>query len=275
VQMFTFEGAAYDLAAAVMGAILGAVVALGMVLVMSKAFGAAAADEGLPIAFAVSAHSLAIAAVIGLLLTLVVVALSAWRVSAMNISTAIRNLPEPPVARRRRRLVLATVAIGLGGLLSFSGAHSGTATPLMLGVSLVLMGFVPLLRAVGASDRIASTSCGAAMVVVLMLPWDVWDAVFGTLAMDFSTWIVVGLLIIVGTVWVIVFNADVLLGFLTRVLGRIRSLAPVLRMSIAYPLSARFRTGTTLAMFTLVVFTLFTGTASHGSFLPTLGADAF
>jgi putative ABC transport system permease protein len=275
VQMFTFEGAAYDLAAAVVGAILGAVVALGMVLVMSKAFGAADADEGLQIAFAVSARSLAIAAVIGLLLTLVVVALSAWRVSAMNISTAIRNLPEPPVARRRRRLVLATVAIGLGLLLSFSGAHSGTATPLMLGVSLVLMGFVPLLRAVGVSERIASTSCGAAMVVVLMLPWDVWDAVFGTLAMDFSTWIVAGLLIIVGTVWVIVFNADVLLGLLTRVLGRIRSLAPVLRMSIAYPLSARFRTGTTLAMFTLVVFTLVTGTASNGSFVHAIGVEDY
>jgi putative ABC transport system permease protein len=38
-------------------------------------------------------------------------------------------------------------------------------------------------------------------------------------------------------------------------------------MSMAYPLSNRFRTGTTLAMFTLVVFTLVTGTASNGSFI--------
>ena len=41
---------------------------------------------------------------------------------------------------------------------------------------------------------------------------DLWDAVFGKLAMDFSTWIVAGLMIVVGTVWVIVFNADLLLG---------------------------------------------------------------
>jgi putative ABC transport system permease protein len=40
----------------------------------------------------------------------------------------------------------------------------------------------------------------------------------------------------------------------------------VLKISMAYPLANRFRTGTTLAMFTLVVFTLVTGMASNSSF---------
>jgi putative ABC transport system permease protein len=108
-----------------------------------------------------------------------------------------------------------------------------------------------------------------------MLPWRWLEDVFGTLAMDFSTWIVAGLLIVVGTVWVIVFNADLLLGLVMRVFGRIRSLAPVLRMSMAYPLHARFRTGTTLAMFTLVVFTLVTGSASNGSFVHAIDVDVY
>ena len=133
VQMFTFEGVAYDLAAALVGALLGALVALGMVTVMASAFAAADADEGLQIEFAVSPRSLVIAFALGMLLTLVVVAVSAWRVSVMNVSTAIRNLPEPPTSRRRRRLVLASVAILLGVVLMLSGASSGTATPLMLG----------------------------------------------------------------------------------------------------------------------------------------------
>jgi putative ABC transport system permease protein len=85
--------------------------------------------------------------------------------------------------------------------------------------------------------------------------------------MNFSTWIAAGLMIVVGTVWVIVFNADLLLGLAMRVFGRIRSLAPVLKVSMAYPLANRFRTGATLAMFTLVVFTLVTGLASNGSFI--------
>jgi putative ABC transport system permease protein len=70
---------------------------------------------------------------------------------------------------------------------------------------------------------------------------------------------------------VIVYNADVLLGAVMAVLGRIKALAPVLRMSMAYPLRSRFRTGTTLAMFTLVVFTLVTGATSTGSFQAALG----
>jgi putative ABC transport system permease protein len=84
--------------------------------------------------------------------------------------------------------------------------------------------------------------------------------------MDFSTWIVSGLMIVIGAVWVIVYNADLLLGAVMAGLGRVKALAPLLRMSMAYPLRSRFRTGTTLAMFTLVVFTLVTGSTSTGSF---------
>ena len=275
VEMFTFEGAAYDLAAAAVGAVLGALVAFGMVIVLANAFGASDADEGLQIQYAVSARSLLIAFAIGVLLTLVVVAFSAWRVSVMTISSAIRNLPESPVPRRRRRLVLALVGLVIGLALAFFGLANDTATPLMLGVSLALMSLVPLLRLVGVPERLAFTSCGVAVVVFLMLPWRFLESIFGTLAMNFSTWIVAGLLIVVGTVWVIVFNADLLLGAVLRVFGRIHALAPVLRMSMAYPLRARFRTGTTLAMFTLVVFTLVTGSASNGSFVKSIDVDDF
>ncbi|HEX4745724.1 MAG TPA: FtsX-like permease family protein [Gaiellaceae bacterium] len=275
VQMFTFEGAAYDLVAAAVGAVLGAIVAFGMVFVMASAFGAADADEGFQIEFAVTPRSLVIAFAIGLLLTLVVVAVSAWRVSRMTISAAIRNLPEPPTTRRRRRLVLALAGEGLGFLLIVLALSSGNFTPLSLGVSLVLMSLVPLLRLAGVRERIAYTGCGLGVLVFLLLPWRTIEAIFGDLAMDFTTWIVSGLLIVVATVWVIVFNADVLLSGVMRIFGRFRGLAPVLRMSIAYPLSARFRTGTTLAMFTLVVFTLVTGSASNGSFLHAITADEY
>ena len=47
VQMFTFEGAAYDLAAALVGALLGALVALGMVTLMASAFGGEATPPSL------------------------------------------------------------------------------------------------------------------------------------------------------------------------------------------------------------------------------------
>jgi putative ABC transport system permease protein len=264
VQMFTFEGAAYDLIAAVVGAILGAIVAYGMVLLMARAFGAEDEDAGLQVQYAFTWQSLLIAFALGVLLTLVVVAFSAWRVSVMTIAAAIRNLPEPPVVRRRRRVVLGGVGCVLGVLLAVTAG--GAATPLMLGVSLVVVSLVPFARLVGVPDRVAYTTAGLATVVLWMLPWSVWESVFGPLSMNFSTWIVAGLMIVVGAVWVIVFNADLLLGAVMSVFGRIRALAPLLRISMAYPLKSRFRTGTTLAMFTLVVFTLVTGATSTGSF---------
>jgi putative ABC transport system permease protein len=85
--------------------------------------------------------------------------------------------------------------------------------------------------------------------------------------MNFAVWTLSGLLIVLGAAWTIVYNADVLLGAVMAVFGRVRALTPVLRLSIAYPLRNRFRTGVTLAMFTLVVFTLVVGATISGSFL--------
>jgi putative ABC transport system permease protein len=71
---------------------------------------------------------------------------------------------------------------------------------------------------------------------------------------------------VIGAVWVLVYNADLILRGVSLVLSRFGALAPVVKMAITYPLRARFRTGATLAMFTLVVFTLVTGTATPNSF---------
>ncbi len=98
-----------------------------------------------------------------------------------------------------------------------------------------------------------------------VLPMDRW--LFGDLKMDFSIFILSGLMIVVGASWTIMYNADILLAGLALTFGRVRRLAPVLKMSMAYPLRTRFRTGVTLAMFTLVVFTLVSGATITTSFL--------
>src|SRR6185503_5277423 len=161
--------------------------------------------------------------------------------------------------------------VALGVLLTASGAAGGAATPLMLGVCLVLIGLVPLLRLAHVPERVAYTAGGLGIAVTMLLPWSTWESVFGEISMDFTTWVVAGLMTVIGAIWVIVYNADLILRGVSRVLSRFGSAAPVVRMAITYPLRARFRTGATLAMFTLVVFTLVTGTASSGSFQKAFG----
>jgi len=262
VQMFLYEGLAYDLLAAFVGVLLGVAVAYGMVLAMASAF---ATSEDFHISYSVKPSTFLLGYAIGVLLTLVVVAFSAWRVSRMNIVTAIRNLPEPPErTRRRRSLVFGAVAVLFGAALGVSGVGSKDAVMLGLGVSLVILGLVPLLQALGVPERAVHTGAGLALVLWFVLPISTW--LFGELKVNFSIFILGGLMIVVGASWTLMYNADVLLGALGSVAGRIPRLAPVLRMSMAYPLRSLFRTGVTLAMFTLVVFTLVVGATTSGAF---------
>jgi putative ABC transport system permease protein len=263
VQTFLFEGLAYDLLAALVGALIGLAVAYGMVFALASAF---ASQGDFHIAYSVKPASVALAYALGVLLTLVVVAVSAWRVSRMTIVTAIRNLAEPPaVDGRRRRLVPALLGLALGALLAFSGVHSRNAVPLGLGVSLVILSLVPVARLARVPERVAHTAAGLALLGWFVLPISRW--LLGDLKVNFSIFLLGGLMIVIGATWTIVYNADALLGLLGSMLGRIPRLAPVVRMSIAYPLRGLFRTGVTLAMFTLVVFTLVVGATTTGSFM--------
>ncbi len=262
VQMFVFEGVAYDLIAAAVGAAVGIAIAYGMVAVMSSTF---ATTSDLQVSYAVKPASIVIAYAIGVLLTLGVVAFSAWRVSRMNIVTAIRDLPEPPAQKgKKRRSALAAAGILVGVMLTMSGASSKTATPFNLGVSLVILSLVPLVQLVGVRERSARTIAGLALVVWWILPTTRW--LLGQTSSDFSIAILSGLMIVIGASWTIIYNADALLGALNATLGRSRRLAPILKMSMAYPLRSMFRTGVTFAMFTLVVFTLVIGATATDAF---------
>ncbi len=124
---------------------------------------------------------------------------------------------------------------------------------------------MPVSERLGVPSRAARTAAGLALVAWFVLPMGRW--LFGTLSVNFSIFILSGIMIVLGASWTLMYNANLLLAALTRTLGRIRVLAPVLKMSMAYPLRNRFRTGVTLAMFTLVVFTLVTGATTTTSFV--------
>ena len=265
VQLYLFEGLAYDLAAAAVGAALGVAVAFGMVFVMASAL----EFTDVAIKQDVQPESLIVGYGIGVLLTFVIVTLSALRVSRLNIVAAIRNTPEPIQSKsRKRRWIPGTLAVVLGVLLTLSGLSAADAAPFMLGISLVVIGAVPLARAAGLSERLVFTAAGLLLVVLWLLPFDTVETLAGKeLKWGFGVWILGGLFVVLGSAWTLIYNADVLLGGLTATVGRIRAFTPVLRMAIAYPLRNRFRTGVTLAMFTLVVFTLVVGAVISGSFI--------
>ena len=132
----------------------------------------------------------------------------------------------------------------VGGLLSVSWALS--ATPI---------------RA-GRRRRLIYSAIGLGLMLIWGLPWEALlpGRGFGLLQGD-ARWTVLGLVVkgpalILGGILVIMFGADILLQTVSRVLGGIGALTPVLKTAIAYPLTSRFRTGVAMVMFAMIITTV-------------------
>lgn len=315
VEMFVFEGTAYDLTAAAVGVALGVVVGLVIALTLGQAF----AGVGLAIRPSVSLRSLLVSFSLGVLVTFTTVLFSANRVSHLNIVSAIRDLPEPPrpMTYLRDRLLapIHALADGFRALLRLRffralrawlvslpasllrlvwlGFTSGPFTLLLgfvltpigfqyaslaaysmgvsfiiIGGSLVLRGLLgPLVRrlasgrawdAVGLLDRFMYTLMGLALTIFWSLPSGVLEDALGVPELNYGAEMlfISGILMVTGAVLVVMYNTDVLLRLVLLLLGRWPRFTPVLRMAVAYPLSNRFRTGMTIAIFAVVMFSV-------------------
>jgi putative ABC transport system permease protein len=156
--------------------------------------------------------------------------------------------------------------LALGILLTYSGLSAEQGMPFYLGVSLVVLAFVPLLRWLGLADRLVYTVSGGLIVVWWLLPWSTFDWLLPRFSMDFNIWIVGGIVTVIGATWIVMYNSDLAVRGAMATFGRIAQMAPILKTALTSPLTNRFRTGVTLAMFTLVVFTLVVGGTTTTAF---------
>ncbi|MGB3633046.1 MAG: FtsX-like permease family protein, partial [Rubrobacteraceae bacterium] len=255
IRMFTFEGALYALVASAVGSVLGVVVGWGMVRVISQAF-AQFDDFGLDIVFTFSLENMAIAFTLGMVLTFLIVVASAWRVSRMNVVRAIRDIPEPDRKGRSVRGVILALIVPLAGALAvWQGVDAEQAGLYLFGISLVIIGLALLARIFRVPDRVAFTAAGLALIGLWVSPFDVGT---GGMSEGIDLFFISGIMIVIGGVWVVIYNSDLLLGVIVAIFGRIRGLPPVLKTAVSYPMQSRFRTGMILALFSLVIFSLVT-----------------
>ncbi|HEX7263712.1 MAG TPA: FtsX-like permease family protein [Candidatus Dormibacteraeota bacterium] len=316
-QMFLFEGTAYTLAASLVGAALGIGVASLMISVLSTVF--SGFYKGITLTFHFEWTSLVIAICVGILLTFIVVAFSAYRVSRLNIVAAIRDLDESEqrdagmlsmfVAPFKvgwaaiRQLVhghplvfLGRISLGtLGAIRTFWWAlfRRGPLTILLgaalvaltlgdsspfahfevvytAGVSLVIIGtglLVKWILTVARVRRLVAARAGFTIAALGLLLY--WARPFGRmetvlhlesqlqtkqLAGGPEVFILSALMTLLGAIWLVMYNSDLLIGGVMFVTGRIGGLAAVTRTSMSYPMSTKFRTGMAVAMFAIVTF---------------------
>jgi len=291
-QMFIFEGLAYDLGAAAVGTALGVLVGFAMVGVISGLLG----NYGFQLVPHMELRSIVVAYCLGMLVTFFTVAISAARVSRLNIVAAIRDLPDAPRPEQRLRARLTApfrllfgefrplgclgALFALAGSLLASGPISGGLGALLLaagwvgkngflfhtGASLTIIAIGLTLRWLlrlgqvrpARRDRIAYSVMGLGLLAYWALPVDTLHHWIGVPAFGagIEIFFVGGMMMVAGAVWTIIYNSDLLLGLLTFALGRVGRLRPVLKTAVAYPMAATFRTGMAIAMFALIMFVL-------------------
>lgn len=379
VQMFVFEGFAYDIVASAIGTMIGIGLGFGLIYAFNHILSDIA--EGFGFSYHIELRSIVVSFCLGMVIVFITAAVSAYRVSRMNIAEAVRGLPETiilqkekPIGKRliriphsilrpiillifavsslvRRKyaqflfklsggllsfvsipiaLLLAifafilpylrrgwlTFALGLlmiylgvnvyekawlfsGGLTLFvvglglmirvlvfyklrilegfgiltglvgitlliHGVIKGHPVPIAAGITLVVVGLamsVPLMLNSTIDrqtmvDRFTYTFIGVIVLAAWSLPFDTFESITGELDADAEMFFLSGIVMVAAAVWTVMYNADLLLKGFSRLTNRFGRMRPVLVTSVAYPMNSKFRTGLTLAMFSLVVFTL-------------------
>jgi putative ABC transport system permease protein len=260
MRMFAFEGALYALLASAIGSVAGVGVGWLMVRVIGKAF----AGSGFTVRFATSPENVVIAFCLGMVLTFAVVLISSWRVSRLNVVRAIRDIPEPDRKGRSVKGVLLAAATPLGGAgLVWQGLQTEQTGLYMLGLSLIIVGVALVARVLRVPERISFTVAGMLLLGLWLLPFSFAPS---GMTEGIDLFFISGLMIVLAGVWIVIYNSDLLLGTIVALFGWLRGMPPVLRAAVSYPMQSRFRTGMTLAMFSLVVFTIVTMSFINAAF---------
>lgn len=158
VQLSVTEGAIYSLLGAVAG------LPAGLLLVSLLFFGPTAlaplgTNGPVGLVFSVHIESLVGSVAAAALLNLVTVFLASLRTTGMTISAAIRDLPEPAIARHPSRKRLAVlVVVALAGLI---GIVSGRSYLALGGGALIIAAAAGLIRG-RIPDRVRYSAAGAA-----------------------------------------------------------------------------------------------------------------
>ena len=106
-------------------------------------------------------------------------------------------------------------------------------------------------------NQIAGTLEGGLVLLSNSLPFDFFSRWLPDLSEPGPWfWPVGGAISTAAAVWLLMSNTRILIALLNLILSRFSGLKAVTKTAISYPMAAKFRTGLTVAMFGLIIFTL-------------------
>lgn len=278
--MFLFEGTAYSLIASLVGTFMGLLVAWVIILSFGSIFGGFNSLQF----FTFTGESLITSFVAGLFITMGTILYASKKASKLNIIRAIRNIPEPRYSRHELTYLDHSVAftkrlkimvsdqlqrqyeilmILAGVFLIFAafvdiGVFYYKSWAGYVGLSVLIYGFGMLARRY-VMDEQAFTVAGLLVLLLWSYPYDVYEQALGIELegiMDMEMWFFCGIFMVTAALMVVMYNSEHVLRGLLYLFGRFESLSAIFKTAISYPMANRFRTGMTLAMFALIIFTI-------------------
>ncbi|UCD93168.1 MAG: FtsX-like permease family protein [Methanobacteriota archaeon] len=248
IQTYLFEGSAYALMASFVGVFVGLLIAYVMIAAFAYVFGAAAFE----ISFHFEIESLILGFCIGVLITFFTVAIASWVVSRLNIVRAIRAIPEPALTEPTKRFMVGGILLVLLGVIIFRyGMVMMSGAFFMTGPCIILLG-AAMLATRWIRPRISYSVASIAILFWILAPIEWMEG----LEIGMEMFLLSGLFLVLAAIILLMVNSTSLLKALTRIIGGSRRTLPVMRVALSYPMKRKFRTGMTLSMFALIIFTV-------------------
>lgn len=162
----------------------------------------------------------------------------------------------------------------IGVVLTALGFLNESAWQAYIGASVAVYGLSMLALAImvrvgireAIASRISYTIAGVLILVMWALPQRYTDFITEDLNANVEMFVFAGFLMVASSVWIVMYNSDIIVRGLQSTLGRFTAVRPIMKPAVAYAVANRFRTGLTVSMFALVIFVLMSFSILNQSF---------
>lgn len=172
----------------------------------------------------------------------------------------------------RGRTVAWSVGFGavgaiMGALMVQWGLEANRMFLFAGGMSLIFFWIAATLRYFHIHERLTFTVVSVWLLALwYMVPGKKLEGLVGPLEGDIEMFFLSGVVMVTCGVFIIVYNADIILPFVEKLGSRFGRIVPAMKTAVAYPLTSRFRTGMTMAMIGLIMFALVVNSTLNSNF---------
>ena len=248
-RAFRAEGLIYAVPASIGGSILGIGVGWVIVRLTRSILLGQNPDSDFELLTTIKPESLLLAGLSGFVIAMLAIWFTSWRISRLNIVTAIRDLPSPATPRGAALRVVAAVGAVVVGVVAFViGQPSGNPYLTLISVPLIVVGLTLLLRSL-VSPLVLSALGGVAVVVWGLL---IFEVLPDDTNVEVQFFLAYGIVVVAAGVAVATVSGTLF----QRLIARSASGGVPARLALAYPTARVFRTASSLGMYSLIIFSL-------------------